>query len=285
MTEVKELNAKALADHTTNFFRSFSTHEKKYENGGVFWPIKKWKHEGFDEVAIEAGTSKEDIQQHPILGPCYRVPLMSKSEAGSEGTTKGDNMSFQSKLKDMFKGLENLHGIKSSSPAKADDASSSESSDSDDSSSSSDSRSKKKKDKKKKKKSKKNNGKKASKEKKQKQKEKEQAAKKKRKAAELEKEKRNKMKEFKKTYGPKLKIGERLLGEIQAQIADKNFSRVPDIYKNEILNVASLLRESVDSWTTAVTEGTAPSALNAEDIIHQATKTHSIVAAILGNSK
>ena len=106
----------------------------------------KWAHEGFDAAKIAAGTAQEDIQKHPILGDCYRVVLMSKSDAGSEGTTRGDNMSSESKLKGMLAGLGKLHGASFSSAqavkAEGDDSSSSPS-DSTDSSSLSASKSKK----------------------------------------------------------------------------------------------------------------------------------------------
>ena len=114
MKEIQEVNAKALPQAVNNFFQKFSTKEKNYENGGVFWPLAKWTHEGFDAAKFATGTAQEDIQKHPILGDCYRVVLMSKSDAGSEGTTRGDNMSFESKLEVMLASLGNLHGASAS---------------------------------------------------------------------------------------------------------------------------------------------------------------------------
>ena len=200
--EIQEVNAKALPQAVNNIFQKFSTKEEKYENGRVFWPLAKWAHEGFDAAKIAALSTQEDIQNHSILGDCYRVVLMKKAKT------------------DKVKAF----------------------------------------------------------------KEKEKASAKKRKAAELEKEKRNRTKVYKKTFGPEIRRGERLFSEIQAQLAHANVVRVPDIYKNEILSVARTLRETVDTWNKAVTDGTKPAALKDTSIIANATKTQSIVPAIVARA-
>jgi NADH dehydrogenase/NADH:ubiquinone oxidoreductase subunit G len=74
------------------YTESYQTNEQKFSFGGVFWPLNKWKHEGFEDQlhAIEHDSLPENIRSHPILGKTYRVPLLETSTAGSQGSKTGD---------------------------------------------------------------------------------------------------------------------------------------------------------------------------------------------------
>ena len=138
MQEMKQINnGKEMCGKATNYLTKFERHEKTYENGGVFWPLPKWTHEGFDAKKIETLTPKEDIQQHEILGTCYRVAILHKADKGAQGGERGDNSTVEDKMNNLLKGLERLHKVDSSAPSdeemssKESDSSSMSSSDSD----------------------------------------------------------------------------------------------------------------------------------------------------------
>jgi flagellar biosynthesis GTPase FlhF len=100
MKSIHGLSATALADKANMYLKTYDTTEKRYENGGKFYPLAKWQHDGFDSAAIKNLTAKEDTQEHPILGTCYRVKILEKSEAGVQGQTQGDNVGYTQKFGD-----------------------------------------------------------------------------------------------------------------------------------------------------------------------------------------
>ena len=67
-------------------------HETFYEYGGQFLPLSVWGTKGFDVSLIEAKTLPEDRNNHAVLGPCFRVKIMSGGSRGSEGTTRTSNL-------------------------------------------------------------------------------------------------------------------------------------------------------------------------------------------------
>ena len=157
------MSGKVAAEKARDFLRSYETSETRYSNGGAFWPLAKWATEGFDSTKIEALTPAQDIQHHPILGKCYRVKILMQEEAGSQGTTRGDEVGMQHTLSDLIKAMQSAGsqqpaGSADGAPAAGDgggsDSMSNVGSDSSSSSSSSRGKKKKKADKKKKKKAK-----------------------------------------------------------------------------------------------------------------------------------
>ena len=99
---VQDLNGAMTAEKARTFLKSFERHEQTYALGGVFWPLQKWAHEGFDAKAIEELTPAEDIQMHNILGLTYRVKQLTTMETGTRGYEKGDELAFKSSMKKLM---------------------------------------------------------------------------------------------------------------------------------------------------------------------------------------
>ena len=99
---VQDLNQAATAEKAGTFLKSFERHEQTYALGGVFWPLAKWAHEGFDAEAIERLSVEEDIQKHNILGLTYRVKQLTTMETGTRGYEQGDELAFKSSLKKLM---------------------------------------------------------------------------------------------------------------------------------------------------------------------------------------
>jgi hypothetical protein len=178
MRQLDGMEGKKIVDKTKIYMDNFHTEEKKYAFGGVFWPLNKWRHEGFEEQIekIEHESDPNDVTFHKILGKTYRVPMMSKSQEGTQGTSCGDRSEANVNADQVMQMMQKMMGPQpSGSTVKAleNTKEAEESIDSDESSSSSSSSSNKKKKKKKLKKKTKQNKKKEKKEKKQKLKEKE----------------------------------------------------------------------------------------------------------------
>ena len=100
MKSIHGLSGTAAADKANMYLKTYDTTEKRYENGGKFYPLAKWQHDGFDSAAIKNLTAKEDTQEHPILGTCYRVKILEKSECGVQGQSQGDNIGYTQKFGD-----------------------------------------------------------------------------------------------------------------------------------------------------------------------------------------
>jgi len=270
MRDVKEVNAKAAAEKARHFLETYTIQEKTYSNGGCLWPSGKWQTEGFDAEAIERLTPAEDIQEHAILGRCYRVAIPAKAERGAEGGKRCDSTSFLSKQKDLMKGLRKLHGDEEDN---ADETSNS------DTTSESSSSAKKGKSSSSKKKSK--DAKKAKKAAKKLKKKEDQR---KRKHAEEEAEKKLLVKQAKKEYGSYIRKGERAYGDLQATMASAGFlMKVPDFYRSEAVDAARGLREAVDAWTESTVDGTAvPQKFKdrKNKIIDEADKMNNILEAM-----
>ncbi len=254
MRSIKDLNGEDSAVKADMFLKTYEMHQKKYSHGGVYWPLQKWAHEGYDTDAIEKLSQPEDIQHHDVLGKCYRVKFLEKSEEGTQGSEKGDNIHGAEKANKLIAALATLieqggssAGSQEGQPSAADGADGGEkprdsvscSSDSSKSSSSSSSSSKGKKSKKSKKaKKKKKEQKKAKKAKK----EKEAVEKKKRKMHELEKDQERAKKNVAKVIAsPHKKVVERTK-EIGPLLLDSHFSMLPKSYQDEAVKCHAALQ-------------------------------------------
>ncbi len=71
MTGAKEMAAVAETLCDTEI------HETTYAEQGTFLPLGMWKAKGADTALIEASTCAADIRQHPQLGTCYRVSILT----------------------------------------------------------------------------------------------------------------------------------------------------------------------------------------------------------------
>ena len=80
-----ELDGKALIASARMFLTKYERHERTYEDGGAFWPLAKWAHDGFDAGLIEEHTCEEDKMNHKVLGLCYRVAILHKATRGADG--------------------------------------------------------------------------------------------------------------------------------------------------------------------------------------------------------
>ena len=53
--------------------------------GGTFLPLSVWKSKGYDVERIMEHSLPEDIREHDVLGPCYRVKLLSAYNKRTHG--------------------------------------------------------------------------------------------------------------------------------------------------------------------------------------------------------
>ena len=117
MKSIHGLSGTAAADKANMYLKTYDTTEKRYENGGKFYPLAKWQHDGFDSAAIKNLTAKEDTQEHPILGTCYRVKILEKSECGVQGQSQGDNIGYTQKFGDYCAMVTNFGNTEASKTA------------------------------------------------------------------------------------------------------------------------------------------------------------------------
>ena len=75
-----------IAVTCNRLFDEFTYQEDFYEEGGSFLPLGVWERKGYDAKAIEAKTLPCDVQDHPVLGTCYRVKLRTQAKRNSTGT-------------------------------------------------------------------------------------------------------------------------------------------------------------------------------------------------------
>jgi hypothetical protein len=62
-------------------------HDEYYDDGAPFWPLSKWKNDGFDVEAIVANSKPWNVRTCPVLGLTYRVPILTVGNRGLRGTT------------------------------------------------------------------------------------------------------------------------------------------------------------------------------------------------------
>ena len=53
--------------------------------GGTFLPLSVWKSKGYDVERIMEHSLPEDIREHDVLGPCYRVKLLTAFNKRTHG--------------------------------------------------------------------------------------------------------------------------------------------------------------------------------------------------------
>ena len=68
-----------------NKLEKYKIVEQLFEKGGSDLPLSVWEIQGFNPDDIEAKSTPDNIQIHPMLGKCYRVVITSKGVRGGEG--------------------------------------------------------------------------------------------------------------------------------------------------------------------------------------------------------
>ena len=63
-------------------------HFTEYEDSGEFLPLGVWRARGFDADKIENESLPENIRDFPVLGRCYRVPILKQGKTGRKGTRR-----------------------------------------------------------------------------------------------------------------------------------------------------------------------------------------------------
>ena len=275
MKSIKDLNCKATVEKARAFVKTYETHEKAYANGGNFWPLSKWAHDGFDADTIKSLTLPEDIQQHEILGTCYRVKILMKEERGAQGTTGGDEAGYQMKLSELMSTLNktisgatqaaqearSAQGIEAQPPSPEDEGSDEESSSSSSSSSSSMGKKSKKKGKKKEKKEKKKSKKekrKAQKEKARLQLQKQQEKEARSLALQAQRDQQQAKKMIQKEINPHLQKVTRARESLLASTEHPKFADLgSEAFKAETLTLLASLENLKETFKAAHTSGTA----------------------------
>ena len=59
--------------------------ERFYELGGKFLPLSVWEAKGFDAEQIATRSADADMEEHPVVGMCYRVAIISSGRRQSTG--------------------------------------------------------------------------------------------------------------------------------------------------------------------------------------------------------
>ena len=77
--------AELLRAKTEEYFEKFNTSQDFYEESGQFLPLSVWDRKGFSTEDIVANSVEADTAIHPVLGPVYRVKLLTKGSKGSIG--------------------------------------------------------------------------------------------------------------------------------------------------------------------------------------------------------
>ena len=81
-------SAAELRTKTEEYFEKFNTSQDFYEESGQFNPLSVWDRMGFSTEDIVAKSVEADKAIHPVLGPVYRVKLLTKGSKGSMGWTR-----------------------------------------------------------------------------------------------------------------------------------------------------------------------------------------------------
>lgn len=134
------------------YLRRFEKRARFFLHNGEFLPLSVWGTRGFDTERIASSTPAADTVEHPVLGKCYRVEILSTGSKGELGwerdssanATGVSSRGVQPTLQIMPAPAQTVANAESDKPkkkekSKADKADSDDSSsDSDDSSSSDD---------------------------------------------------------------------------------------------------------------------------------------------------
>ena len=104
--ELSQISVKA---GFSKLIERYEVHEEYYEEGGLFLPLAVWERKGFDPDVIKAGTEPKDIQQHPVLGPCYRLRLLATGTRGNRGWRGSSSVTAQGKKRKLDDAFDDLH--------------------------------------------------------------------------------------------------------------------------------------------------------------------------------
>jgi hypothetical protein len=73
--------------------QTFEIDQEYYADGGEYLPLSVWQTRGFDSARIEANTPERDRRVCAILGPTYRVKILSTGNSGSRGSKRASTCS------------------------------------------------------------------------------------------------------------------------------------------------------------------------------------------------
>ncbi len=72
----------------TTLIQTFQIDQEYYADGGEYLPLSVWQTRGFDAARIEANTPERDRRICSILGPTFRVKILSTGNSGSRGSKR-----------------------------------------------------------------------------------------------------------------------------------------------------------------------------------------------------
>ena len=78
----------------TELIDTYKTDEEYYADGGEYLPLSVWATRGFDATRIENNTADRDRRTCPVLGPTFRVKILSMGNAGTRGTKRASACSI-----------------------------------------------------------------------------------------------------------------------------------------------------------------------------------------------
>ena len=89
---------------------NYSTNSSYFALDGKFLLLSIWGKKGYDIAAIAAKSENSDRATCPVLGPVYRVRILSTGQRSESGTTGKYRASYsatgQQLIANMFKKLE-----------------------------------------------------------------------------------------------------------------------------------------------------------------------------------
>jgi hypothetical protein len=98
MVTLDGMSSAAMATECERFISS-EEHQEYYQDGGEFLPLSVWAKRGFDPDRIEAKALPSDIQEHSVLGPTYRVRIISMGNRGARGIKRAHNLEATATVK------------------------------------------------------------------------------------------------------------------------------------------------------------------------------------------
>jgi hypothetical protein len=77
----------------TELIDNFKIDQEYYADGGEYLPLSVWATRGFDATMIAAKTPERDRRICSILGPTFRVKILSTGNSGTRGTKRASSSS------------------------------------------------------------------------------------------------------------------------------------------------------------------------------------------------
>ena len=79
----------------------YSLEKSLVSQDGEYLPLSVWESRGFSAADILNKSTEDMVQEHPVLGRCYRLDILSKSKVHETGKRELEALEHQAKAKKM----------------------------------------------------------------------------------------------------------------------------------------------------------------------------------------